>query len=46
MAKIKPVGGKKRKKKKSAAEAIPCFILIISGIGLLALLFYAMLSSA
>ena len=45
MAKIKPVGGKK-KKKKSGLQAIPCFILIVSGIGLLALLFYAMLSSA
>ena len=45
MAKIKAVRAGK-KKKKSALQAIPCFILIISGIALLAILFYAVLQSS
>ncbi|MCW5980110.1 MAG: hypothetical protein KIT09_18655 [Bryobacteraceae bacterium] len=44
MAKIKPVKGKK--KKESRKSAIPCFVLIISGMALLSLLFYAILRSA
>ncbi len=45
MAKIKAARGRK-KKDKSALQAIPCVILIISGIALLAMLFYALLQSS
>ena len=44
MAKIKPARGKK--KKKSGLEAIPCVVLIVTGIILLSLLFYAILQSS
>ncbi len=44
MAKIKLAGGKK--KKKSNLEAVPCLLVILSGIVLLSLLFYAILQSA
>lgn len=43
MAKFKAARGKK--KKKSNLGAIPCFLLIISGILLVTMLFYAMLQS-
>lgn len=45
MAKLKPAKGGK-KKKSSIAGAIPCLILILSGMALLSLLFYAILRSA
>jgi hypothetical protein len=44
MAKYKPAGSKK--KKKSNLGAIPCLLLLVSGIILLSLLFYAILKSA
>jgi hypothetical protein len=44
MAKIKPAKGKK--KKNSARSAIPCFVLVITGMLLLSILFYAILKSA
>jgi hypothetical protein len=44
MAKLKPAKGKK--KKSSIAGAIPCLLLILSGIALMSLLFYAILKSA
>jgi hypothetical protein len=44
MAKIKPARGKK--KKKTGPSAIPCFVLIITGMVLLSILFYAILKSA
>lgn len=43
MAKYKFARGKK--KKKSNLGAIPCFFLIISGVALVTLLFYAILKS-
>ncbi len=46
MAKIKPAGRRKKQRQKSNLQAIPCAVLIISGIALLALLFYALLQSA
>jgi hypothetical protein len=45
MAKIKAARGVK-KKKKSALDAIPCLFLVVSGIVLLSLLFYAVARSA
>jgi len=45
MAKIK-LAGKGKKKKKRNLEALPCLILIVLGIVLLGLLFYAILQSA
>jgi hypothetical protein len=45
MAKIKPAGKKKRKQK-SNLQAIPCVLMILSGLILLALLFYALLQSS
>ncbi len=44
MAKIKPARGKK--KEKSSLGAIPCLLLLVSGMALLTLLFYAILKSA
>jgi hypothetical protein len=44
MAKFKPAGGKKAPAK-SATSAIPCVFLVIAGIALFSLLFYAVLKS-
>lgn len=44
MAKIKPAG--RKKKDKSSLGAIPCLLLLVSGMALLSLLFYAILNSA
>ena len=45
MAKLK-LAGKKKPAERSARSAIPCAILIVSGIVLLSLLFYAVLKSS
>jgi hypothetical protein len=45
MAKLKPAGGKKAAAK-SARNAIPCVVLIVVGIALFTLLFYAVLKSS
>jgi hypothetical protein len=44
MAKFKPAGGKKGPAKR-ATSAIPCVLLIVAGIVLFSLLFYAVLRS-
>ncbi len=44
MAKFKPAGRAKRKEK-SALSALPCLFLILAGIALFSLLFYAVLKS-
>jgi hypothetical protein len=45
MAKLRPAG-KKKKKKESNLKAVPCLLLVITGIALLTMLFFAMLQSA
>lgn len=45
MARYKPAG-KKKKQKESNLRAVPCLLLIILGIVLLSVLFYAMLQTA
>ena len=44
MVKLKPAKGKS--KEKSARGAIPCLILLLSGMALITLLFYAILKSS
>lgn len=44
MAKIKPVKGKKKKSRN--LEALPCLLVLVSGMILLGLLFYAIMKSA
>ena len=43
MAKFKPAGRKKRER--SARSAVPCVIVILAGIALFTMLFYAVLKS-
>jgi hypothetical protein len=45
MAKFKPVGSRKASAAKSNKAAIPCMLLILTGIALLSLLFYGLLKS-
>jgi hypothetical protein len=45
MARFKPAGGRKAPVK-SAKSAIPCLFLIVAGIALISLLFYAVLKSS
>ena len=45
MAKYKAAGSKK-KNEKSARAAVPCVVIIIAGIALFTLLFYAVLKSS
>jgi hypothetical protein len=43
MAKFKPAG--KKKKARGARSAVPCVIVIVAGIALFTMLFYAVLRS-
>ncbi|HXG34024.1 MAG TPA: hypothetical protein VNJ11_11705 [Bryobacteraceae bacterium] len=45
MGKFKPAKPKKRTKPSSAVGAIPCLVLLVTGIVLLSLLFYSILKS-
>ncbi|MCS6951629.1 MAG: hypothetical protein RMK57_03760 [Bryobacterales bacterium] len=45
MGKFKPAKAKKKAKPRSALSAIPCLILLVSGMALLSLLFYSILQS-
>ena len=45
MAKYKPVGRKKASKGPQSKGALPCILIIVLGIALMVLLFYAMLHS-
>jgi len=43
MAKFKPAGSRKSSSARSNKSAIPCLILVLSGIALISFLFYAIL---
>lgn len=45
MGKFRPAKPKKRTKPSSAVGAIPCLVLLVTGIVLLSLLFYSILKS-
>ena len=45
MAKYKPAGRKKASKGPQAKGALPCILIVVMGIALMILLFYAMLHS-
>ena len=45
MAKIKAAGSRKDKPVRSNMQAIPCLLLVVGGLVLLSILFYALLSS-
>ena len=46
MAKFKAAGSRKEKVKKSNLQAVPCLLLVVGGLVLVSMLFYALLSSA
>lgn len=45
MAKFKPAGSKAKRAGRDARSAIPCAVLIVAGIAMFSLLFYAVLKS-
>lgn len=45
MAKFKPAGSRKASPERSNKSAIPCLILVLSGIALISFLFYLILKS-
>jgi len=45
MAKFKPAGSRKGTSARSNAAAIPCAVLILTGIAIIAFLFYEVLKS-
>jgi len=45
MAKFKPKGSRKASSARSNKSAIPCLILVVAGIAIISLLFYAILKN-